>query len=264
MHVGRGEFDVAQRRHFEFSVVSREARDGAHAFVHIGKFQSIVVQGRAGNKVVGAVAGGAGGVADLAEKYLTAQNFLRGEVGEVAGHADVVFRFRGNDRADELRERAADAVGGDGGAAEGDGEQVGVKRFGGEPVGERFERHAHFNRILNRLQHLVFKRVGAFVPEKMFALIPAGVAQAHGIPGADAAVEADAELARVGKPMRLLVARGTGHRLICGKPLVVKQHAAQRRARVRRDVGGGHVVLRGNGLDEKTWGQNLRGVIEGH
>ena len=60
------------------------------------------------------------------------------------------------------------------------------------------------------LQRLVFECGGMFIPEKVFALIPARIVKAHRVAGAGAAVIANAELVWVGKAMRLLMARRTG------------------------------------------------------
>ena len=72
-----------------------------------------------------------------------------------------------------------DAVRGDAGAAEGGGEEIRVVRLGGEAIGQGREVHTHLDRVLNGLKHLIFERVGPFIPKEMAALIPAGIAEAH-------------------------------------------------------------------------------------
>ena len=91
MHVWSGKLDVAQGRDFEQPFVLDPASHAAQAFVDIGIFQAVIVDGWAGHEIIGAMAGGASGIADLAEENLAPEIFLWGKVGETEGYGLVVF-----------------------------------------------------------------------------------------------------------------------------------------------------------------------------
>ena len=264
VHVRAGKFDVAQRGRFEFSIVARISSDAANSQIYERKLQAIVIERRASREAIRAMTRDAGGarVADLSEEDLSPEIFLRREVREVVRDAGVVFGFGGDDGANELCERAADAVRSDSSRAEGGREKIRIERFGSEAIGEHVERHAHFHGVLDGLQHLIFEGVGAFVPEEMAALIPARVAQTHRVSPGQSTIEPDAERARIGETMFALMAGRTGNGLVCRKSFIVEQHTAQCCSRIRCEISCGRGVLSEDRIHQKRNRQNRCGVVE--
>ena len=258
VHVRRGALDVAEGWHFEKSVVLRAARDTAEAEIHERKFEAVIVDRIAGHKIVAPVAVHA---SDLAEE-LPPLIFLPREIGKIDGNPGIVFRLRRNNRANELREHAGDAVGGDGRRAEDLIEKIGVVRLGTETGFERGQSHAHFHGVLDGLEHLVFERGRAFIPKIGATQVVAVAGKTHRIPSREPAQKSNAESPPIRVTMLRLMARSAGDRLVQRKAFIPKQDAPEFRAEVRDGVRRRGVDLRDDLRRREMRRKKRIGVVE--
>src|SRR6187200_957838 len=96
----------------------------------------------------------------------------------------------------------------------------------------------------DRQQHHLLEVAGPLVPEESRALVIADVDERHRAAIGDRTVKSPAERLRVGKCVRLHVARRARCRIVGRQALVIEEHAPQRGAIVaQRVVGWGVVVL---------------------
>ena len=121
----------------------------------------------------------------------------------------VILRLIRNHRPFKLRDSFADPLRRHLGRAEGRLKERRIKRRLAELGHDFAKRRTHFARALNRDQRLCLKRLSPLVPESSAADVVVPVRQRHRVPPGQLAIDARAELIRIGKPVLLPVARRT-------------------------------------------------------
>ncbi len=176
------------------------------------------------------------------EEQVLPFQFLRGEGGEPVRFALIIACGGTAQGAHELGQRAGDPIGRYAVVPEGGGEQGRIVVQHPQPLDHLIERHAHFDRVLDRHEHLLFQGARPFVPE-LAAHVPV-VDQMRRVPPGDPTAEPSAVRTRVGEAMFLLMARCTARTEIGAEVPVVEQHPTQSGSRIRDRVPLGRAFER--------------------